>query len=157
MYKKSYKGLYTPRFPDKYIGDVKKIVFRSLLELSVMEYLDKNSQVIKWGSEELIIPYFSPVRRKVTGEPNRYITDFIVKVKSDKSDTGFKVIIVEVKPYTQTIEPKKQKMTRKYLSEVADYAQNQAKWKAAREFCEKQGWEFVVITDRDIKNNNANI
>ena len=47
-----------------------------------MTWLDNNDSIIEWGSEELVIPYRSPVDNRV----HRYFPDFYVKVKQ-KDDT----------------------------------------------------------------------
>ena len=142
----SYKGKFKPKYPEKYIGDPTNIIYRSLWELRLMRYFDQTSAVMKWGSEEIVIPYISPVDRRV----HRYFPDFYVKLRS--ADGGINTMIIEVKPYAQTIEPVKQtnKTTRKYLNEVLTYGVNQAKWKAAQEFCSDRNWQFKVMTEKEI-------
>jgi hypothetical protein len=104
-----------------------------------------NESIVQWGSEELIIPYRSPVDGKI----HRYFPDFYVKVKQ-KDDT-IKVMILEIKPYKQTVEPvKKSKVTKQYINEVVTYGINQSKWAAAREFCADRGWTFKVLTEHDL-------
>lgn len=142
---KGYKGKFTPKNPKKYGGDPTNIVYRSLWERKVMVYLDDNPNVIEWRSEEVAIPYISPV----DGRPHRYFPDFIVKVK--KPDGGTKTMMLEVKPKIQTKEPKKgKKVTRAYINEVATWGVNQAKWKSAQEFCLDKGWEFKLITESEL-------
>jgi len=34
---------------------------------------------------------------------------------------------------------------------VATYGINSAKWEAAKEFCADRNWEFVVLTEKDVK------
>ena len=59
--------------------------------------------------------------------------------------------MIEVKPKKQTIEPEvKKRKTKGYIYEVMEYAKNQAKWEAAKEFCEDRQWEFKVITEEDL-------
>ena len=74
----AYKGLFTPRNPQKYIGDPNNIIYRSSWECRVMDWLDRNPDIISWASEEMNVPYKSPV----DGRFHRYFPDFIVKVKS---------------------------------------------------------------------------
>lgn len=138
---KTYKGKYSPKNPKKYRGDPTNIVYRSLWERKVMVYLDDNDAILEWGSEELVIPYRSPV----DGRIHRYFPDFTVKAKTKD---GIKTMILEVKPKAQTREPKKQsKVTRRYLTEVMTWGVNQAKWKAAEEYCADRQWEFKLITE----------
>lgn len=142
---KSYKGIFRPRNPEKYKGDAQNIIWRSSLELRFMKYLDENTNVIEWSSEEVIIPYISPK----DGRYHRYFPDFVFKVK-DANDK-VKTIMVEVKPKSQTMEPKKQsKKTRKYLTEVMTWGVNQAKWKAAEEYCKDRLWEFKILTEEHL-------
>lgn len=142
--KKTYKGRFSPKNPKKYHGNTKNIVYRSSWELKVMNMLDSNPNVIGWASEELFIKYFNPVDNKI----HRYFPDFVAQVKDVSGKT--KTYIIEVKPYKQTIEPKRQRKTKVYIEECLTYEINQAKWKAATIFCEEQGWEFKILTEKEI-------
>lgn len=138
---KYYQGRYKPRFPEKYKGDPSKITYRSSWELNCMTYFDKNPDIIWWASEELVIPYRSPI----DGRKHRYFVDFLIKTKNKE------VIAIEVKPEAQTREPKPQKrLTKKYLTEVQTWGVNQAKWKAAHEYCLDRGWKFTVVTEKQL-------
>jgi len=141
----AYSGRFSPKNPKKYRGDPTNIIFRSLWELRVMKYLDENTNIIEWCSEEIAIPYISPVDNR----RHRYFPDFIVRVKS--SDGNIKTLMLEVKPKQQTQEPKVQKKkTRRYLTEVMTWGVNQAKWAAAKEYCLDKGWEFKLITEAEL-------
>lgn len=138
----AYSGRFTPKNPKKYIGDSNNIIYRSSWECKVMSWLDLNNDIVSWASEELIIPYVSPLDDRV----HRYFPDFVVKVKTK---TGLmKTLILEVKPKKQTIEPQPRKrVTKQYINEVTTWGVNQAKWKAATEFCLDRGWEFKILTE----------
>ena len=141
----SYKGKYQPSYPKKYKGDPTKIIYRSLWERKFMVYCDSNTNILEWGSEEIALPYRSPLDNKV----HRYYPDFYIKVK--ELNGSIKKYMIEVKPQKQTIEPKVQKRkTKGYIYEVREYARNQAKWKAAREFCKDRLWEFKIITEKEL-------
>lgn len=141
----AYKGRFKPKHPEKYIGDPTNIIYRSLWELKVMKHLDEHNSILKWGSEEIIIPYVSPVDNRV----HRYFPDFYVK--SIGVDGKINTTIIEVKPAIQTKEPeKKTKKTRKYINEVMTWGVNQAKWKAAEEFCKDRKWTFKIMTEKEI-------
>ena len=138
----AYSGRFTPSNPQKYIGDYKNIIYRSTWEARVMTWLDSNPNIITWASEEVIVPYISPV----DGRWHRYFPDFIVKVKTKDGST--RTMMLEVKPKKQTKPPEPQKrVTKKYITEVATWGVNQAKWKAANEYCLDRGWEFKVVTE----------
>jgi len=141
----AYSGRFKPSNPEKYIGDHRNIIYRSSWECRVMTWLDKNDDILQWGSEELIIPYKSPV----DGRFHRYFPDFLVRVRTKDGKT--KTMIIEVKPDRETKEPKPRKrLTKQYLQEVTTYGINQAKWKAAHEYCLDRGWEFKVITEKHL-------
>ena len=110
-----------------------------------MVYCDKNDKILEWGSEEIALPYRSRVDNRV----HRYFPDFYIKVQEN---TGrVKTYLIEVKPLKQTQKPKKPKrQTKNYLREVYEYAKNQAKWKAADEFCKDRLWEFKVMTENEL-------
>jgi hypothetical protein len=139
---KPKQGLFKPNQPKKYKGDPTNIVYRSGWELKVMKYLDDNSNVVEWSSEELVIPYRSPVDNKI----HRYFPDFIIWVKS--RDGSIRTIVLEIKPKSQTREPKKPaRQTKKYITEVMTWGINQSKWKSAEEYCRNQGWDFRIVTE----------
>ena len=138
----SYSGKFKPKNYKKYKGDPTKIFYRSLWERKFMVYCDNNDAVIEWGSEEIIIPYRSPIDKKV----HRYFPDFYIKYVNSKGQAIREII--EVKPKSQTLPPKEQKRrTQKFLREVATYAVNQAKWKAAEEFCTDRRMKFRILTE----------
>jgi len=141
----AYKTKYNPQNKSKYIGDPTKIICRSLWERRVCKYLDENINVIRWGSEEIAIPYYSPVDKKM----HRYYPDFIAEIKS--SDNSVKTYVIEVKPKKQTKAPeKKKKKTKSYIRECMTFAVNEAKWKSANKVCVNKGWDFIILTEDDI-------
>ena len=110
-----------------------------------MKYCDTNENILEWGSEEIALPYISPLDNRI----HKYFPDFYIKVKENNGQ--IKKYIIEVKPKKQTVEPIPQKKkTKGYIYEVMEYAKNQAKWKAAREFCEDRQWEFKIITESEL-------
>ena len=141
----SYKGKYQPSYPKKYKGDPTNIIYRSLWERRFMIYCDTNEKILEWGSEEIIVPYRSPIDNRY----HRYFPDFYIKVK--ESSGKIKKMIIEIKPQKQCVEPKVQKRkTKAYIYEVVEYAKNQAKWKAAEEWCLDRGYEFKVLTENEL-------
>ncbi len=139
------QGKYTPAFPDKYVGNVKNVVYRSSWERVMMAWLDKREDVIRWSSEELSIPYFDPVTKQF----RRYFPDFVFTVRTMIGEE--KTIIAEVKPHMETfLRQSPRKQTRSFITEAATFAKNQAKWAAATEYCKDKGWEFKVLTEYDL-------
>jgi hypothetical protein len=139
---KTYKGRYSPKHPEKYKGDPTQIIYRSGWERRLMVYLDENKSVIQWSSEEIAIPYISPLDNRY----HRYFPDFYIKA-IDK-DGNITEQLLEVKPKKETREPtKKKRITKQYITEVTTWGKNQAKWKAAEEYCLDRGWQFKLITE----------
>jgi len=142
----SYSGKFRPSNTHKYKGDPTNIIYRSLWERKFMVWCDKNENVLEWGSEEIIIPYISPVDNRA----HRYFPDFYVRARTKTGKT--QKFIIEVKPARQTVPPKKQKrVTKKFLTEVKTYAVNDAKWKAAREYCADRMMHFMILTEHELK------
>ena len=141
----SYSGKFKPKNYKKYRGDPTKIYYRSLWERRFMVYCDNNSKIIEWGSEEIIIPYKSPLDKKT----HRYFPDFYVKyINKDKQVVRE---IIEVKPKRHLSLPKEPKRkTQRYLNEVATYIKNKAKFKAAEEFCKDRKYGFRILTEEQL-------
>jgi hypothetical protein len=131
--------LYTLKNPTKYIGNAHNIWVRSSWELKFYNWCDLNSSILNWSSEEIAIPYLSPKDNNV----HRYFVDAMIKVK-DK-DNNIKVYLVEIKPFKQTLPPK-----RRNINEVLTYGINIAKWEAAKKLCDKKGWEFKIFTEKEL-------
>ena len=147
----AYNGRFRPKNPNKYKGDPTKIFYRSSWELKFFSYCDKHPDVIWWQSEEVVVPYYSPI----DGRRHRYFPDVIVKTKTPGG--GSKTLMIEIKPKNQTRPPDRSKKTtakgrvsRKYLNEVKTYGINEAKWKAAQMYCAQRGWEFKIYTEETL-------
>lgn len=141
-----YQGVFKPLNPEKYKGNPTNIIYRSRWELVLMQTLDSHPDILQWSSEEVVIPYRSPI----DGRMHRYFIDFWVKKKT----TDGRIIqeLIEVKPKAQTKPPavqqtKRQKPTKRYLNEVMTWGVNSAKWKAAQEYCKDRGWKFSIFTE----------
>jgi hypothetical protein len=145
MYTKTYKGRFRVANPAKYKGDISNVIYRSLWELKFMKWCDQSPSILEWGSETVIIPYVSPVDRKV----HRYFVDFYVKVQSKNNST--EKYLIEIKPEKFTKPPEiPKKKTKRFIDEVFQYGVNEAKWKAAFEFCNDRNMKFMVLTEKDL-------
>ena len=141
----AYSGKFSPKNTNKYLGDPTNIWYRSLWERRVMVHLDENPNVIEWSNEEIVIPYLSPI----DGKMHRYFPDFFVRTRNKKG--MLEGTIIEVKPASQSVPPKpKKRITKQYINEVMTYGVNEAKWKAATNYCDNRGWKFVVVTEKDL-------
>jgi len=137
----AYKTIFNPKNPKKYIGDASKIVCRSLWERNVCKFCDDHPKILKWSSEEVAIPYVSPIDKKI----HNYFPDFLIQFENRE---GKQTWMVEVKPKKQT-----------YLKESASKKEkttwiiNNAKWEAAKSYCQKNNIEFKIITEKDLFSN----
>ena len=136
---------YTMKNPQKYVGDVENIVLRSSWEKKFIIWADTTPQVLKISSEELAIPYFSEVDLKT----HRYFPDFLMMVQNNSGE--LKRYMVEIKPESQTLPPKKRsRNTKSYLTELATFSVNTSKWAAAEAWCKKNNMEFIIMTEKHL-------
>ncbi len=144
---RSYKqGRYRPVNPGKYVGNPNNIVYRSSWELRVMRKFDVSPRVIRWSSEEFIVPYYDTIK----GHARRYFPDFVITKLDD--DGVERSVMVEVKPLKETLPPvhKAGKRRQTIINEEITWRNNSDKWKAAEEYCKRNGWEFLKITEREL-------
>ena len=148
-----HQGLYIPENIHKTIQLNEKggFWYRSMLEKKAMIYFDNSPDVLLWSSEPLRIPY---VKNTWDDEKNVYVSkthgyypDFYYET------VGGRKVIAEVKPVSETKMPSalNEKATAKQRKNF-DYAlktfeKNMYKWTYAKEFCDKNGIEFKIITD----------
>tara|TARA_Y100001968_G_C19237172_1_gene657526 strand:- start:168 stop:611 length:444 start_codon:yes stop_codon:yes gene_type:complete len=140
----AYRGKFVPKNIDKYDGNPYDITYRSLWERGAFRYLDMNPDVVKWGSETIVVPY----RCGTDGRMHRYFPDLKVTFK-----TGV-TLLVEIKPASQVNPPKVNKNSRKrrrYIKEVLTWKKNDSKWKAANEFAQDRGWVFDIWTEKTLR------
>ena len=118
-YQSKNQGLFTPRHPDKYVGDLTKIRFMSSWELHMDQFLDNNPNILRWSSEEISVPYIKPTDGKV----HKYWPDYWVEYKNKKGDIVSE--IWEVKPAAQIAAPKSRgKKKKTQVRESLTYAVN---------------------------------
>jgi hypothetical protein len=142
---KYLQGVYKIKNPDKYAGNPTNVIFRSSYELKFMNWVDANSSVVKWSSEETIIPYVCPTDNRA----HRYFVDFKIQIKG--KDGKLKTYLVEIKPSNQRIPPKYPgRQTRRYLTESMTFMKNQSKWDAATIWAKDRDWEFIVLDEFDL-------
>lgn len=149
----AYKGRFRPKNPGKYKGDPTKIIYRSLWELKFFKRCDIHPDVVWWQSEEVVVPYRSPI----DGKAHRYFPDVIVNIINKKTGKPGTVMI-EIKPYAQTRPPNisnknktpSGRVSRRYLNEVKTWGVNEAKWNAAKRYCDQRGREFQIYTEHEL-------
>jgi hypothetical protein len=136
------QGYYTLSHPEKYVGDINKVVYRSSWELEVHKFFDNNTKILRWASEEIAIPYLKPT----TGKMHRYYPDYWVEYVNRGGDIIREII--EVKPAAQTRKPRANSKHRLY--EHVTLAINMAKWQAAKNWCDRNGMIFRIVTEKSI-------
>lgn len=149
----AYSGVFKLKNPKKYIGDSSNVIFRSLKERSIMNYCDTSDKVISWCSEEIVVPYIYEVDRK----EHRYFVDFLVKIKTNSGTVVD--LLIEYKPKSQTVAPKKpkkrtSKAIQNYNNAAMTWIKNCNKWKAAELYAKNMGAEFVVLHEEHIDRMN---
>jgi len=134
----AYSGPYRVKNRSKYWGKVDSVTYRSLWERDCFKWCDDNADVIKWCSEEIVVPYYWDIDKKW----HRYFTDLYIEFKN-----GTK-LLVEIKPKKETTKPDfPGKRTRKYMNESFTYVKNMNKWEAAEEVARDNGWKFEIWTE----------
>ena len=145
------QGFYHLQNPSKYIGNPINIKFRSSWEYAFCTFLDMNDKIIRWTCEQPIITY-SDLRGKL----HRYYPDFYYEMLVNDDPNDFKKIIVELKPESELFPPKKplnetSKSLESYEYSVRTHIKNKLKWDAAIDYANKNGAEFIIITEKHLK------
>lgn len=135
----AYSGRYQVLNPKKYQGDHTNVIYRSLWERDVFKWCDMNPKVLKWSSEEIVIPYFYEADKRY----HRYFPDLKIVMEN-------KTMLVEIKPDKETKPPTGQKRTKKYINEALTYVKNMNKWEAASNYCKDRKWEFQIWTEETL-------
>ena len=148
----AHKGRFRVKNPEKYKGDHTKITYRSSWEVKVFRMCDEHPDILWWQSEEVIVPYYSPI----DGKWHRYFPDVVLCKKLENGMT--ETIMIEIKPDAQTRPPdvakrnatKTGRISRRYLNEVKRWGTNDAKWMSAKKYCDARGWKFLIMTEKDL-------
>jgi hypothetical protein len=134
----AYSGRYPVKNKSKYLGDPNGVVYRSLWEKHAFKWCDNNSNVKRWGSEEVIIPYLYEVDKRY----HRYFMDLVIEYKDGN------IVLVEIKPDKETRPPTGKRKTKLLVEQSLTYVKNQNKWKAAEKYAKERGWKFEIWTEK---------
>jgi hypothetical protein len=137
------QGNYTPVHPEKYVGDVNNITYRSSWEYDMNVFLDHNTNILHWNSEEIFIKYMHP-----DGKIHKYYPDYWVEYIN--SSGAVVQEILEVKPASQTVQPRHKRRTKTALYEDQRYKINMAKWAYAKHWCDQRNITFRLITEHEL-------
>lgn len=162
-----HQGNYIPVFKDKVIklNDQGGIFYRSSWEKKIITWLDNNPKIKSWGSECVSIPY-QLTHFERNGDLNirnhSYYPDFYYEI--DNGDGTTRKVIAEVKPMKEYLMV--QKITEKSLTipenvtlkklknieyDLKMAHKNKTKWETMIKFCDKKGWDFIIITEEHLK------
>lgn len=133
----AYSGKFLPTNINKYSGDYTSIVYRSMWEKHAFKWCDQNPNIVKWSSEEVVVPYYWDIDKRF----HRYFIDLKIVFSNGKT------LLVEIKPDKETKVPKRPDKSKRYISEAMTYVKNQNKWEAAAAYAKERGWEFQVWTE----------
>lgn len=111
------------------------VIYRSSYERKFIQWLERSPKVVGWGSECICINYVG-----ADGANHHYYPDYLVEF------TDGRKVVFEIKPYNQTVRP-----DRSNQWACSEYSKNVRKWKAAAEFCSRNGIEFQIITEKTIE------
>ena len=167
---KYHQGYFVPQLhPEKcltYSPINNENIYRSGLEFNIFQIFDRCDNITRWATECLAVPYRVvnidyclkhkiPLTSPSALKNANYNIDAWIEITNGKET---KKVFVEIKPYAQTLTPvpppqdAKPAKFKQYNYECKTYIVNQAKWKAAKQFVEERGCEFIVITERYVKN-----
>ena len=141
--KKWSQGYYTPRHPEKYVGNVNKIVYRSSWEQKLNIFLDNNPNILLWSSEPFAIPYLKPTTQQI----HKYYPDYWIKYRNKKGEIVQEVI--EVKPSKQKTRSRSRNPKQRLYEDLV-FAINTAKWQAAQQWCKKRGLKFRIVDEMEL-------
>ena len=145
MFKNLKQGFYKPQYPEKYEGNIDNIVYRSGLELKYFKFCDSNKNILKWNSEEVIVPYIS-----VDSREHRYFLDLWMRVITKTGN--IQEYICEIKPLIFLKPPQNPKRrTKQWTAKYKTWLINQSKWSSAKKYADQKGWKFIILTEKDIK------
>jgi len=143
--KKYHQGQYRVVNTSKFVGSNGIAIYRSSWEKLSFSILDRNPKILRWGSENVVIPYSDPTRG---GSIHKYVVDLFIEY-IDARTGKTRTILAEIKPYSQTQLPVKgRKSKTTYMYQILEFSRNQAKWLSAKAFCKKKGWEFLLWTEK---------
>lgn len=98
----------------------KEFYYQSSYECEVFECLEQIPEVVAYDAQ----PFKNGIPYLYKGDSHHYFPDISLKFADGH------VEIWEIKPANQTMLPL-----------------NEAKWEAAKNFCQTRGWDFIVVTE----------
>lgn len=158
-------GNYIPKNKDKVLklNTQGGVYFRSSWEKKIMVWLDMKDEIIQWGAECLEIPYqmthFDNGDAKI--KSHRYYPDFFYRMRG--ADGILREVVVEVKPQKEynmvialtegklQVPEKGTKKLKGFEYDLKMAYKNKSKWETMIEWCRKKGFDFIIITEENLK------
>lgn len=133
-----HQGNYVPVNKSKCMN-TKPITFKSGWEKRVMLVLDMNPSIVRWGSENIPINYYNPIKKRSCV----YLPDLYVEIKDKKG---------QIHRYIYEIKPAKEAFASRAKSKYDKMSLlvNLCKWRACQEFCKKYGIVFKILTEEQL-------
>lgn len=166
---KYHGGNYIPKYKDKVLklNTQGGVYYRSSWEKKIMTWLDHNKSVTKWGAECMRIPYQMTHYEggDVRIKEHSYFPDFYYEMRDNQG--VLKQVVVEVKPYkeykmVQDLNEGKLQVPEKGLKKLKNFEydlkmahKNKNKWETMIKWCNKKGYEFIIITEHHLKKFNV--
>lgn len=162
---KYHQGNYIPKNKDKVIklNNLGGLYYRSGLEKKLMYWLDNKREVTKWGAECMRIPYqmthFDNGDMRI--KEHSYYPDFYYEMRN--GDGVLKQVVVEVKPMKEykmvqllnegrlNIPENGAKKLKNFEYDLKQAQKNRDKWQAMIKWCDKKGYDFIIITEEHLK------
>jgi hypothetical protein len=161
-------GNYIPINRDKVIklNDSGGVYYRSSWEKKIMTWLDLKSDIVRWGSECFAIPY--QLTHFNNGDVNlkshTYYPDFYYEMQIP--DGSIKRTVVEVKPMKEykmvqdlnegrLVIPTNLRRMKNFEYDLKMAQKNSEKWKTVIKWCNKKGFDFIIITEEHLKKFNV--
>jgi hypothetical protein len=166
---KYHGGNYMPKNRDKVVklNNEGGVYYRSSWEKKIMTWLDHKDEIIRWGAECLKIPYqmthFDNGDMRI--KEHCYYPDFYYEMKMN--DIDIKRVVVEVKPMKEykmvldlnegklNVPDKSLKKLKNFEYDLKMAYKNKNKWETMIKWCDKKGYDFIIITEEHLKKFNV--
>lgn len=162
-------GNYIPVNKDKVLklNSDGGVYYRSSWEKKIMFWLDHKKEITKWGAECMRIPYQMTHYEQgdVKLKQHSYFPDFYYEMRT--ADGNLKQVVVEVKPMkeykmVQLLNEGKLNVPEKGIKKLKNFEydlkmahKNKNKWETMIKWCDKKGYDFIIITEEHLKRFNV--
>ncbi len=166
---KYHGGNYVPKNKEKVIklNSYGGVFYRSSWEKKIMVWLDMKEEIFQWGAECIEIPYQMThfENGNIEIKKHRYYPDFFYKMRN--SQGVLREVVMEVKPMkeykmVQDLNEGKLSVPEKGIKKLKSFEydlkmayKNKQKWETMIKWCDKKGYDFIIITEEHLKRFNV--